>query len=134
MLGCRYIFVSVITFALAFLPVFCPCTDSVRAASAQAGSATPCVEHSKPVGGMCHCNQCPCKSDQSMCHQHFLRAMPAVRTSLMLPHLIQLLSITRDLLSAKIWQIDVPAGLSRRIHTVDLSTHTLLCQHCALVI
>ena len=134
MLGCRYIFVSVMTFALAFLPVFCPYTNAISTFPAHAQTASACVRHFKPLAILHHCNQCPCKSAPSVCHQHFLRAMPAAPPSLTLVQSRHLVSRAYDCLSIKTCHSGASSCLSRNLHAVDLSTHTLLHQHCALIV
>jgi hypothetical protein len=58
--------------------------------------------------------------------------MPA--TSLPLAQFHQLLLSAHNLLFDNISRSHLPAALSRHNFAVDLSTHTLLYQHCALII
>ena len=132
MLVSRYIFVGLLTFALAFLPIFCPCSGTATASSPTATASYLGRADFNNSGYVCR--QFPGKSDLCRCHELLSRDIPAARASLPLIHAKLREAALCDLLSHKMYQPHTVPSSFFNIHALDLSQHTLLHQHCALMV
>ncbi len=143
MMGCRSILVTVLALALGFLPIYCPCTDSIGASlSPYATASLRCPSFAARTAAIekstCTtdhpCDQCPDRSGKPKCHQHLLRAMPTAPVSLNLPQSHHLMIMAENLLVIRETQVTSFSHQDNYVNIPDRSALTLLCRHCALVI